>query len=208
MSSNGKRKATEDISSNEKRKATTSSTTDAANPTKSSLTHVYVVQSLDVDPYRPLEQDVRGVYTDLATANAAARSFYNKHSSWGPLAEVKRPKPEQPKMRSGRYRDMAEDEGEEDNDELGCVRLRHDGGLRFGMRDPEGTQYVVWVEKRELNPAKPSPTESEEYAASNSKAYGARHQLHEGGYASGGCGRTGYGSDEFGPQHGMDRYGF
>ncbi|THV78856.1 hypothetical protein D6D29_07343 [Aureobasidium pullulans] len=191
MSSNGKCKATEDISSNEKRKATTSSTTDPANSTKSSLTH-----------------DVRGVYTDLATANAAARDFYNKHSSWGPLAEVKRPKPEQPKMRNGRYRDMAEDEGEEENDELGCVRLRHDGGLRFGMRDPEGTQYVVWVEKRELNPAKPSPTESGEYAAANSKAYGARHQLHEGGYASGGYGRTGYGSDEFGPQHGMDRYGF
>lgn len=111
-------------------------------------------------------------------------------------------------MRNGRYRDMAEDEGEEENDELGCVRLRHDGGLRFGMRDPEGTQYVVWVEKRELNPAKPSPTESEEYAAANPKAYGARHQLHEGGYVSGGYGRTGYGSDGFGPQHGMNHYGF
>jgi hypothetical protein len=45
--------------------------------------------------------------------------------------------------------------------QTGCVRKRHDGGLRFGANNGELEIYVVWVERKELNYSKiPAPPQS------------------------------------------------
>jgi hypothetical protein len=45
--------------------------------------------------------------------------------------------------------------------QMGCVRKRHDGGLRFGADNGESEIYVVWVKRKELNSSKiPAPPQS------------------------------------------------
>ncbi|CAD0082638.1 unnamed protein product, partial [Aureobasidium vineae] len=133
-------------------------------------THVYVVQSLEADPYGTHEQDLYGIYTGCSTANAAAHAYSNKTSPWGKLTIPEQPEPEHEDLQGGNYcdteveydagSDEESDSGSDENvsydgleDTQGSVRLRHDGGLRFGGCDEEGNINVVWVERRELNPS-------------------------------------------------------
>jgi hypothetical protein len=129
-----------------------------SNSTRSTPTHVYVVHSLIGDLYTPFEHDLLGIYTDCGTTNSAAHDYYNK--TWETVSIPEQLEPEEEFLRDEIYRYMPHDVGvddEEDEDEfkvdaLSVVRLRHDGGLRFGGRDRKDGITVVWVERRELNP--------------------------------------------------------
>ncbi|CAD0096450.1 unnamed protein product [Aureobasidium mustum] len=178
MPSDKKRKAVDELPAKEKQRATSSSQPQPTTSTKANPKYVYIVQSLDGDPYRTFEQDIHGVYTDLKTAHAAAHDYYNNNSGWGPLTLPKRPTPEHESLRHGKYRDVPDDEGvdEDSSDGIANVRLRHDGGLRFGTCDQEGQISVTWVERRQLDPPKAKEENPPQNMASARPAYGESDQ--------------------------------
>lgn len=137
-------------------KPTSSSAPKSTTSTKPTQNHVYVMQSLDRDPCRRTsEQDLLGIYTDLKEANTAAYDYYNKTSARAPLTIPNHPTPEHESLRNGKYYAMPNDEGvdKDSSDGIANVRVRHDGGLRFGTCDEGGLISVVWVERRQLNPS-------------------------------------------------------
>ncbi|CAD0106982.1 unnamed protein product [Aureobasidium uvarum] len=121
-------------------------------------TYVYAVQSLEADPYGLHIQELHGIYGTSELANAAAHAYFNRTSPCEKTTIPEHPKPEQEHLQDGDYCRLRSDEEHNGGPEsgVGNVRLRHDGGLRFGGCDQECSAYVVWVERRELN----SSTES------------------------------------------------
>lgn len=83
MPSTSKRRAIDELPPKEKKpKATSSSQPQTSNSAKPTPQYVYVLQSLDVHPgRRTSEQDLLGIYTDLKTANTAARDWYNNNNN-------------------------------------------------------------------------------------------------------------------------------
>jgi hypothetical protein len=144
MSSDKKRKVIDDQSATE----VPNSTFYLANAIPR---HVYVVQSLDGD-----EHEIIGIYISCEVANAAAHNNYNKNSPYGTWTIRKPIEPEHQKFRNGKeYSYVPDEDLEESSDgQIGCVRRRHDGGLRFGASSESGT-YVVWVERKELDTSRP-----------------------------------------------------
>lgn len=113
--------------------------------------YVFIAQELRGGPYTDSEHEILGVYTSCEVANIAAHDYYNKNGSYGEWTIRKPIEPEHEKFRDGReYSHLPDDELEESPDgQLGCVRRRHDGGMRFGASS-ESETYVVWAERKEL----------------------------------------------------------
>jgi hypothetical protein len=144
MSSGKKRKVVDDHSTTERSKST-------FYLPNAIPRHVYVVQSLAGD-----EHETMGIYTSCEVANTAAQDHYNKNSPYGTWTIRKPIEPEHEKFRNGKeYSYVPDEDLEESSDgQIGCVRRRHDGGLRFGASSESGT-YIVWVERKELDMSRP-----------------------------------------------------
>jgi hypothetical protein len=155
MSSDKKRKIVDDHSTTE-RQNPTFYLPNPKSSTNSIPRHVYGVQSLDGDSYRTFEHETISIYTSYEVANATAHDHYNKNSPYGTWTIRKPIEPEHEKFRNGKeYSYVPDEDLEESSDgQIGCVRRRHDGGLRFGASSESGT-YVVWVERKELDISRP-----------------------------------------------------
>jgi hypothetical protein len=140
MSSDKKRKVIDDHSTTERPKST-------FYLLNAIPRHVYVVQSLDGD-----EHETIGIYASCEVANATAHDHYNQNIAYGTWIIRKPVEPEHGKFRNGKeYSYVPDEDLEESSDgQIGCVRRRYDGGLRFGASSESGT-YVVWVERKELD---------------------------------------------------------
>ncbi|CAD0096449.1 unnamed protein product [Aureobasidium mustum] len=146
MPSDKKRKADEELPTLDQSRAASNSTT--------SLTSVFTVYSLIYDPGPDAHiQELLGVYTGCELANAAAHKYYNKRR--GKVSIPDELEPEHEDLDDGGYRwlEEYEEENEDVKNARSVVRLRHDGGLRFGGRYEDEYINVVWVERRELNPS-------------------------------------------------------
>jgi hypothetical protein len=98
--------------------------------------HVYVVQSLDGD-----EHETIGIYASCEVANATAHDQFRNGKEYSYVPD--------------------EDLEESSDGQIGCVRRRYDGGLRFGASSESGT-YVVWVERKELDISRPQQSHDRE----------------------------------------------
>lgn len=90
-------------------------------------------------------------------ANKAAHNHYNKnspHGEWTIRAPIE---PEHDTLRNGKSYSCVPDEDLEENSDgqIGCVRRRYDGDLRFGASN-ESESYIVWVERKELDLSRPA----------------------------------------------------
>ncbi|KAH0363885.1 hypothetical protein KCU65_g7125, partial [Aureobasidium melanogenum] len=147
MPSDKKRKTEEELRPSDEPQA-------VSNSTMSTPMHVFIIFSLVVDPsIDESEQEILGIYTSCETANSAAHDYYNK--KWKKVSMPEHLEPEDEDLRSGAYRFMEdyEEADEGSRTPLSNVRLRHDGGLRFGGREEEDNIIIVWVQRRELNPS-------------------------------------------------------
>jgi hypothetical protein len=155
MSYDKKRKTVEELLPGEQPKA--ASSLQPTSSTKYVPRYVYTVQELRGGPYTVFEHDLLGVYMNCEVANKAAHDHHNKNSPYGEWTIRKPIEPEHEHLRDGKnYSSVPDDDLEESPDgQIGCVRRRHDGGLRFGASS-ESETCVVWVERKELDLSQPA----------------------------------------------------
>jgi len=152
MSSSKKRKIVGVPWAAEEPKALSSLQPNASTTTSHIPKYVFIAQELRGGQYSDFEHEILGVYTSCEVANSAAHDYYNKNGSWGEWTIRKRIEPEHEKFRNSTDYSYVSDYDlvESSDGQLGCVRRRHDGGLRLGASS-ESESYVVWVERKGLD---------------------------------------------------------
>ena len=111
------------------------------------------------------ERTVESVHTQLSIANAVALDDYNLNREEGEeisRAWIKKSDPEEEHIEdSGVYRETVPVGGHIPKEELEASdtvyrpHRRKDGGMRFGGQNACGELWVVWVERRLLDPPLP-----------------------------------------------------